>query len=81
MAKTSVRHAKNPSLVALGEAVRRVRVRSEVSQEGLALAAELDRSYVDGIERGEVNVALVNTVKLVAALELSVDALMKEAGL
>lgn len=47
----------------------------------LALAAELDRSYVGGIERGEVNVALVNIVKLVAALELSVDALMKEAGL
>jgi len=34
-----------------------------------------------GIERGEVNVALVNIVKLAAALELSVEALMKEAGL
>lgn len=81
MAKTSVRHAKNPSLVALGEAIRRVRVRAEASQEGLALAAELDRSYVGGIERGEVNVALVNIVKLAAALGLSVEALMKEAEL
>lgn len=81
MAKASVRHAKNPSLVALGEGIRRARVRNGTSQEGLALAAELDRSYVGGIERGEVNVALVNIVKLAAALGLSVEALMKEAGL
>lgn len=81
MAKTSVRHAKNPSLVAFGEAIRRVRARTDASQEGLALAAELDRSYVGGIERGEVNVALVNIVKLAAALGLTVEALMKEAGL
>lgn len=67
--------------MALGEAIRRVRVRTEISQEGLALAAELDRSYVGGIERGEVNVALVNIVKLAAALGMSVEALMKEAGL
>ena len=67
--------------MAFGEAIRRVRARTEASQEGLALAAELDRSYVGGIERGEVNVALVNIVKLAAALGLSVEALMKEAGL
>lgn len=81
MAKTSVRHAKNPSLVALGEAIRRVRARSGMSQEGLALAADLDRSYIGGIERGEVNVALVNIAKLADAMSLTVEALMGEAGL
>jgi len=67
--------------VAFGEAIRRVRTRTEVSQENLALAADLDRSYVGGIERGEVNLALVNIAKLAAALGLSVEALMKEADL
>lgn len=81
MAKTSIRHAKNPSLVALGEAIRRVRARRGMSQEGLALAADLDRSYIGGIERGEVNVALVNIVKLADAMSLTIEALMGEAGL
>lgn len=81
MAKTSVRHAKNPSLVALGEAIRRVRARRGMSQEGLALAADLDRSYIGGIERGEVNVALINIVKLADAMSLTIEALMGEAGL
>ena len=67
--------------MAFGEAIRRVRTRTEVSQENLALAADLDRSYVGGIERGEVNLALVNIAKLAAALGLSVEALMKEADL
>ena len=58
-----------------------MRTRTEVSQENLALAADLDRSYVGGIERGEVNLALVNIAKLAAALGLSVEALMKEADL
>ena len=67
--------------MALGEAIRRVRARSGMSQEGLALAADLDRSYIGGIERGEVNVALVNIAKLADAMSLTVEALMGEAGL
>lgn len=58
-----------------------MRARSGMSQEGLALAADLDRSYIGGIERGEVNVALVNIVKLANAMSLTIEALMGEAGL
>lgn len=52
-----------------------------MSQEGLALAADLDRSYIGGIERGEVNVALVNIARLADAMGLTIEALMGEAGL
>lgn len=81
MAKTSVKYAKNSHLVALGSAIRDVRSRVGLSQEALALRAEVDRSYLGGIERGEVNLALVNIVKIATALEISVEGLMREAQL
>ena len=81
VAKTSVRYAKNPNLIALGGAIRAVRTRSGISQEALALSANIDRSYLGGIERGEVNLALVNIVKIASALGISVAALMQEGEL
>ena len=81
VAKTSIRYAKHLHLIALGSAIRAVRCRAGLSQEGLAHAAELDRSYVGGIERGEVNLALINLTKIAAALNCSAEALMREAGL
>lgn len=81
MAKTSVRYAKNTHLAALGAAIRDVRGRTGISQEALALQAEVDRSYLGGIERGEVNLALINIVKIADALGISVEILMREAHL
>jgi transcriptional regulator with XRE-family HTH domain len=52
-----------------------------MSQEGLALLAELDRSYVGGIERGEHNVAIVNLIRLADALGISTSELLNSAGL
>jgi transcriptional regulator with XRE-family HTH domain len=42
----------------------------------LALAAEMDRSYVSGLERGEFNVSLVALAKLASALGVRVGALI-----
>jgi transcriptional regulator with XRE-family HTH domain len=52
-----------------------------ISQEKLALLAELDRSYVGRVERGDNNPALLTLVRLAAALEISVAKLMQRAGL
>lgn len=44
--------------VQFGNRVRQLRKRHALSQEGLALAANLDRSYIGGVERGERNISL-----------------------
>jgi len=77
MAKPSPQHAGHPVLVALGDAIKRTRLQQGVSQEGLALSAGLDRSYVGGIERGEHNLTVINLVKLADALGLTASELLK----
>jgi transcriptional regulator with XRE-family HTH domain len=72
---------QDPSLVALGEALRSIRLSKSISQERLALTAEVDRSYVGRVERGDNNVAVVTLVRLAAALDISVATLMTHARL
>jgi len=68
-------------LVALGKAIREVRLSKGISQEKLALLADVDRSYVGRVERGDNNVAVLTLVRLATALDLSVAKLMQKAGL
>jgi transcriptional regulator with XRE-family HTH domain len=81
MAKPSPQFAGDPVLVALGEAIRRARAGVGLSQEALAVDADLDRSYVGGIERGEHNLTVMNVAKIAAALKTSPSALFGTAGL
>jgi transcriptional regulator with XRE-family HTH domain len=68
-------------LVALGKAIREVRLSKGISQEKLALLSEVDRSYVGRVERGDNNVAVLTLARLAAALDLSIAKLMQKAGL
>jgi len=45
----------------------------------LALAAQIERSHLGAIERGESNVTALSTVKIAAVLVVSVAELMTEA--
>jgi transcriptional regulator with XRE-family HTH domain len=69
-----------PVLVALGEAIRRIRLAKDISQEKLALLAEVDRSYVGRVERGDNNVAILTLTRIANALEISVAKLIQEAN-
>ncbi|MBE0625523.1 MAG: helix-turn-helix transcriptional regulator [Burkholderiales bacterium] len=69
------------SLVALGKTIREVRLSKGISQEKLALLAEVDRSYVGRVERGDNNIAVLTLARLAAALELTVAKLLQKAGL
>jgi len=75
------RRRQDQALVALGEAIRRIRVSKGISQENLALHAELDRSYLGRVERADNNVTVLTVRKLAKALGVSVAKLMREAGL
>lgn len=71
----------DPSLVALGASIRRVRKELGISQEKLALAAEVDRSYLGRVERGDNNVAMLTLVKIAQGLNTTVAQLAAEAKL
>lgn len=65
----------DPYLDILGQRIRARRGELGMSQEGLAHAAGLDRSYVGRIERGEHNLTFVTLVRLARAMRCDVAAL------
>lgn len=54
----------------LGERVRALRKEAGLSQEELADAAGLHRTYIGAIERGERNISLINIVQIARALRV-----------
>jgi transcriptional regulator with XRE-family HTH domain len=72
MAKPSPTHAGNPVLIKLGKKIRLIREQKALSQESVALASGIDRSYFGGIERGEHNVAVINLEKIAIALDIKI---------
>jgi transcriptional regulator with XRE-family HTH domain len=66
---------RSPEHAALGEAVRRLRLEAEMSQETLAEAAGTDLTQVGGIERGIRNPSYTTLLRLAAALDSSVGEL------
>ena len=60
---------KSPDVKSLfGDRVRELRKAAGLSQEELADRAELDRSYVGCIERGERNLSIENICRLAKAI-------------
>lgn len=55
----------------VGARIRFLRIQMGLSQEKLALKAEIDRTYLAGIELGKRNATLVSIEKIVNALEIS----------
>ena len=51
-----------------GDRLRQIRTEKGVSQEALAASAELHRTYVSSVERGERNISLVNIARIAEAL-------------
>ena len=80
VAKPSPSFAGNPDLVALGAAIRAKRLAQGLSQEALADKANIDRSYMGGIERGEHNIAIVNLLKVADALGVKASTLFEKSN-
>jgi transcriptional regulator with XRE-family HTH domain len=64
-------------LKAFGRRIKTIRSAQGISQEQLGQLAELDRTYISGIERGLRNVSLINIERLAAALEVEPAELLK----
>ncbi len=62
--------------VILAENLREARRALDMSQEALALVADIDRTYVSGIERGRRNPSLSMIVKLAEHLKMTPAALL-----
>jgi len=62
----------------VGWNLRQLRVARELSQERLALEAEIDRSYVGRVERGSENVTIARLEAFATVLEVPVARLFVE---
>jgi transcriptional regulator with XRE-family HTH domain len=64
---------------AVGLAVRRTRNRQGISQAELAWQADLDRTYISGVERGVRNPSLASLVRIAEALDTRLSRLVATA--
>ena len=64
---------------AFGDSVRQQRARLGWSQEDLGFEAEIDRTYISGIERGVRNPTLVTMLRICRALGVRPSVLLRRA--
>lgn len=62
---------KHSELIVLGKVLRRYRESKNYSQERLAELADIHRTYIGGIERGERNPTFKNLNLILEALDVS----------
>lgn len=65
-----------PTRKKLGEKIQKLRKKQGLSQEELGFRADLHRTYIGSIERGEQNVSVDNIHKIARALKVSPKELM-----
>ena len=68
----------NDTCQRLGKRVRVLRAARGWTQENLAEAAGVHRNYIGGIERGEINMSVVNLEKIARGLGVNVEVLFHE---
>ena len=64
---------------AFGDAVREARENPGFSQEELGFEAEIDRTYISGVERGVRNPTLVTMLRICRALGVRPSVLLRRA--
>ena len=61
-----------------GRKIKLLRIEKGWSQEKLALNADLDRTYIPSIEKGNRNVSITVIEKIAKAFKLSISALFND---
>lgn len=62
----------------VGSRIRELRNQQGISQEKLALKAEIDRTYIAGVEAGKRNISIVTLEKLLLALDITFSDFFKD---
>lgn len=65
---------KNKNLIKIGNNIKKIRKKQNLSQEELAFKSGLHRTYIGSVERGEKNITILNLIKIANSLntELSI---------
>ena len=69
--------SRDRTLTSFGRNVARIRNERGLSQDKLAEKADLDRTFVSGIERGVRNPGIKTVLRIARALEVSIGELFK----
>ena len=72
--------ARDSTLRSLGLRLRQLREARELSQESLGEKAQLDQTYISGVERGVRNPSVVVLARLAAAFKISIAELFTGVG-
>jgi len=64
----------------LGENIRKCRMQKDISQEELAYQADLDRTYISGIERGDRNISVLTFKKISNVIGIEILDILKPNG-
>lgn len=67
---------KDELLFKIGQSVRYLRLKKELSQEELAFKAELNMNSISTLERGLNNIKIKTLYKVAFALEVTVDEIL-----
>lgn len=69
--------SKSQILSAFGRLIKQRRIKLGISQEELGFRANLDRTYISGLERGVRNPSLTALVSLAGGMGISVSELLE----
>lgn len=61
----------------IGNRIKEIRKTEGISQEKLAFKADLDRTYIAGVESGKRNLSVKSLEKILVALDISFDDFFK----
>lgn len=64
---------KHQNLIQIGNQIRMLRIAKGYSQESIADAAGMGRTYMGRIERGEQNISIQNLIQIAFALNVEVS--------
>jgi len=68
---------RDKTLVVFGRNVARIRTEREFTQDKLAEKADLDRTFISGVERGLRNPGIKTVIRIAKALNVTVAELCK----